>query len=244
MCKHCLRLGLCCDYDFRLTWQKASCPARSARVEVGVERAAALQVLGWMFLNTTYQDFDGLVDRDVAPLVREPEHLKYRGNLSPTSDSQLQCTLSPRSVPVGLSPVRMSSQEGRLWNYFESFITPQCAVSDGLNPYRDVVLRLAAHSPHGPLFRVIMAVAASQMHNLGHGGMEAACEARGIALGALRRRLASEHHTTEEIIITTVMMGFLEVSIPRLTEASKGISHIVMKIARSTVSNPHSPKRL
>lgn len=58
-----------------------------------------------------------------------------------------------------------------------------------------------------------MAVAASQMYNLGHGEMEALTwESRGLALSTLRNHLRGSQQTPEETIIATVMMSFLEVS--------------------------------
>lgn len=239
VCRHCQRLGLRCDYGFRLTWQKPSCPGRgpaeaAAGGVPGVPGVSAgdstLRVSGWMFLNTTLRDFrrldDALRQEDsrcsfgpVAVDSAESTRLDGDGGVpSAASDPLLgggarPAPPGPSSIPVGLSPMRMSSREGRLWDYFDNFITPKCAVADGPNPYRDVVLRLAAQAPCGPLFRVVMAVAASQMHSLGHGETEAsAWESRGLALGSLRSRLASGQQTTEEVIITTVMMGFLEVS--------------------------------
>lgn len=109
--------------------------------------------------------------------------------------------------------MKISCKELRLWDYFATFIAPKCALSIDPNPYRDVVLRLAAHAPRGPLFEVIMAVAATQMHNLGHGEMGVSTwKLRGLALRSLRHQLTGSHQTPQEIIVTTVMMGFLEVS--------------------------------
>lgn len=187
-----------------------------------------------MFLNTTLRDFEGLVgeEHEVHKSIISPPRLG--GASTPQTDDitslleddetllhhPLDPPPPPPPTPAGLgSLVRMSSAELRLWSYFASFIAPRCALRvEAPNPYRDVVLRLAGHAPRGPLFGVVMAVAATQMHNLGHGGDEATGAAAwalcGRALRSLRRRLGAggERETPQEVIVATVMMGFLEVS--------------------------------
>lgn len=160
-----------------------------------------------MFLSTTLQDFEGPAKNSRALASLEPRTTRsYLDSLCEYPGSS--------SVPVGILPIKMSSKEARLWDYFANFIAPQCTVSTGLNPYHDIVLRLAARSPCGPLFRVIMAVAASELHNLGQGEEEAVVsEFRGLALRSLITYLTGSQQTPQETIVTTVMMAFLEVSL-------------------------------
>lgn len=58
-----------------------------------------------------------------------------------------------------------------------------------------------------------MAVASTQLHNLGHAEEAiSSMELHELALTSLRTYLVGNQQSPEETIITTLMMGFLEVS--------------------------------
>lgn len=176
-----------------------------------------------MFLNAALRDFEDapsgqyedLIDLELALIqdIQQTKDLPGRlpGRLAGPSSLVLR--------PTGFSSMNFSYKESRLWDYFVNFITPQCAVSLAANPYRNVVLRIAAAAPHGPLFQCVMAIAASQMNRLRHGEPKTSSwEFRASALKSLRRHLDASQHEPEEAIATVVMMSFLEVSNPQVLE--------------------------
>ncbi|KAK8116554.1 MFS general substrate transporter [Apiospora kogelbergensis] len=103
-------------------------------------------------------------------------------------------------------------------------IAPQCVQNPKLNPYRDVVLRIAAASKEGPLRYCVLAVAANQLHSIGLVKYkEAMWLHRARALRLLCAQVAglahaSSHTTCKEIIIneqiiaSTLMLCFFEIS--------------------------------
>lgn len=177
-----------------------------------------LQRYNCIFLNITLEDFIQQPSRNCRPFVTGSLGLPDHGGHStvmassfPPSSARMPCF-----IPVELPPVRICSKEARLLDYFTNFIAPKCATDIGINPYLNIVLPIAARSPSGPLFRIIMAVASIQLYNLGHAEEAlSSMELHGLALTSLRNYLAGNQQSPEETIITTLMMGFLEVSCPQ-----------------------------
>lgn len=211
VCSSCQRLGLACGYTLRLTWQEPSSvrPTRSTtRNHADEDQWHNSHVHNWMFLNFGLQDFEVIAPRRYEDLI----------DISPAliKDIDLQRTrvllCHPSLRPAGFSCIKISDKEGQLWDYFVNFIAPQCAVSLAANPYRSVVLRIAAAAPGGPLFQCVMANAACQKYTLGHGEHKTSSwEFRAQALKSLRRHLDENQHGPEEAIVTIVMMSFLEI---------------------------------
>lgn len=213
ICSHCRRLGLACGYALRLTWQEPTfVPQALCRTWNHAERDGPT-VYDWMFVNVAFQDFDDIASGQYKNLVGLSPALAQDVQRTEDLFCQSPGLLGPSLRPTGLSNMTISNKEARLWDYFVNFITPQCAVRLTANPYRSVVLRIAAATPGGPLFQCVMAIAASQMHTLGHGELEISpCNFRGLAFRSLRRHLDASQHGPEEAIVTVVMMSFLEVS--------------------------------
>lgn len=124
------------------------------------------------------------------------------------------------------SPSLFPPQNGDavLWDYFDRFITPQCALDNSANPYRHILLRVAASSPEGPLFYCILAASANQLHNLGHAGYERRMwQHRAKALRLLRRELEASHPQPEnglsngraiaQVVGSSIMLCFFEVGL-------------------------------
>lgn len=222
ICSPCRRLGLACGYTLRLTWQEPSCVPQTQctiRSRADQDEWHGSHVYDWMFLNVGLQDFDEVGSSEYDDLVDfSPAMVK---NMQRTRDlfCQARGLPDPSLRPAGLSCINISEKEGRMWDYFVNFITPQCAVSLAANPYRSVVLRIAAATPGGPLFQCVMAIAACQMYTLGHGEPKTSSwEFRATALKSLRRHLDESQHGPEEAMVTIVMMSFLEVSSPEVFE--------------------------
>ena len=220
ICGHCQRLGLACGYNLRLTWQKPTKGPQkrySTHSHADPSQRRNVRVCDWMFLNVAFRDFQASAENAASDELEDlvgldsastPDLQQTRGLLS--RRPELPGSLLP---PTRLSSLGLSVREARLWDYFVNFITPQCAVRLAANPYRSIVLRIAAASPGGPLFQCVMAIAASQMHNLRHGEHHTSSwEFRALALKSLRCHLDVTQHGPEEAIATIVMLSFLEVS--------------------------------
>ena len=64
----------------------------------------------------------------------------------------------------------MSPVESYLWDYFHSAIAPSCVLDPAVNPYQDIILRIAASTGKTlPLFHIIMAISARERAILGDG---------------------------------------------------------------------------
>lgn len=131
----------------------------------------------------------------------------------------------PDQVPLYLSPCSFSPSETYLWTYFDRYITPQCVLNPDFNPYRDIILKIAATSRDGPLFHCVLAVAANQLHSVGYTEYKPAMWLhRAKALHLLRTKLDSLDTATasktqmwdsdarDQIIATTLMLCFFDVS--------------------------------
>lgn len=130
------KLGLHCSYGFRLTWQN---PLFATHGRAGAKSGATkptLQVYNCIFLNVTLKDFQRR-PRKCRPSVTEGLGLTDHGGHStvmPSSHPPSHARMPP-SVTVELPPVRISSQETRLLDYFTNFIAPKCATDTGINPF-------------------------------------------------------------------------------------------------------------
>ncbi|KAK3309271.1 fungal-specific transcription factor domain-containing protein [Chaetomium strumarium] len=92
-----------------------------------------------------------------------------------------------------LSPLSMDSEDSYLWEYFATCVTPHCSLDETTNPYQNVILRVAASSPHGPLFQCILGASANQLYNLGHASFGAkSWQCRANALALLTRGVTDE----------------------------------------------------
>ncbi|KAK1638594.1 fungal-specific transcription factor domain-containing protein [Colletotrichum phormii] len=130
---------------------------------------------------------------------------------------------SPSLPRFNLSLVGLQDNEAHLWHYFDNFIAPRCVVSCVKNPYRQIVLRIAASSPHGPVLQAILAVSAQQMQALGHGESTVRIwDHRNRALELLRGHVLAYSMSeaegkpnasmlAQEIMASTMMMCFFEI---------------------------------
>jgi len=193
-----------------------------------------------MFLNTVSEDFvdtdlfdlflwDDLSSCDTSSVISTPSHLS-RGSspslstLSPSSSPLPTYTETPcQDIAPYIPPLALSKDDAYLWEYFATCVTPQCSLDNITNPYRNVVLRIAASSPQGPLFQCIIGASANQLHNLGHKGFEAKIwHSRANALALLRRgmegqvsltdTLHTDYDSAAQILGSAVMLCFSEVS--------------------------------
>lgn len=113
----------------------------------------------------------------------------------------------------------MTPKESHLWSYFHQRIAPSCVLNPAINPYQDVILRIAASTgSESPLFRSIMAISASQLYILGHQNyLSSSWDYRYQALRALRLETARMeqqvlNQASEAQILATVMaLVFLDV---------------------------------
>lgn len=226
MCQHCERLGHVCQYEVRLTWQKVSngCAQGSRHQPVRQHYQRTLDVIErWMFLNTTFNDFDAPTGDDESSI--DDSVSDSQSALSASAPSVSLDVFDPQSVtfPRSLDFFSFSREHSRLWDYFTAFVAPRCALNHGTNPYLNVIPRIATASPQGPLFQCIMAVSASQMQMLKHGDPQISIWGhRNRALTALRNQVvhydsqanvfADSAIGIEQIISSTLMMCFYEVS--------------------------------
>ena len=176
-----------------------------------------------MFLHVSLPDFD------LAP----SSHLFLDSDSDDTEksssdgDSELS-TLAAASFEAlahgselipSLSHLFMTPEETRLWSYFHQRIAPSCVLNPALNPYQDIILRIAASTGNeSPLFRSIMAISSSQLYILGnHDYHSPSWDYRYQALRALRfetGRMEQEilDQASEAQILATVMaLVFLDV---------------------------------
>ncbi|KAF3801327.1 hypothetical protein GCG54_00005483 [Colletotrichum gloeosporioides] len=174
-----------------------------------------------MFLNTTWQDFDEVSTILPGPWVDNSDN--HSRSLDATR-SLLSFNTSPSdlTIPRGLSPLSLSTGEASLWNYFNEFIAPRCVLKDGINPYRQIILRIAAASPGGPVYRSILAVSAHQMQVLRHSEqLRSIWTYRDHALFSLRKTISEYSSSTtggslrkalaQQITASTLMMCFFEI---------------------------------
>jgi hypothetical protein len=134
-----------------------------------------------------------------------------------------ELALSPPRTPRYIPYIKLSTEESRLWIYFSDFIAPRCVLIESVNPFLDMILRLAATYTTGSLFHCVMAVSIRQMQILGHGDPQLSLWSyRNQALAILRKEIVGYESGSEgtsaskerihQILLSTVMMCFFEVS--------------------------------
>ncbi|KAH0430647.1 hypothetical protein CcaCcLH18_07682 [Colletotrichum camelliae] len=220
ICSHCQRLGFSCHYEIRLSWQRQPNHGNCLKSRLRSCFYSSL-VEEWMFLNTTWQDFE-----EVSAILIEP-WVDDSDNHSGSHDAacsllSLNTSSSDLTIPRSLSPLNFSTGEASLWNYFNDFIAPRCVLKDGINPYRQIILRIAAASPGGPVYRSILAVSAHQMQVLKHSEqLRSIWTYRDHALFSLRNMISEYSSSTiggslrkelaQQIMASTLMMCFFEI---------------------------------
>lgn len=173
----------------------------------------------WMFLNSNVHDFQHAPHRININMPMHGTSTNSARKLP--ADSSTRVSLSPSHF--GLSSLGLSQDEAYLLHCFDNFIAPRCVVSCDKNPYRHIILRIAASSPDGPVLQGILAVSAQQMQALGHAkGTFRIWDHRNRALELSRSYLFAysevEGNTltksmlAQEIMASTMMMCFFEVS--------------------------------
>lgn len=263
ICRHCERLGFVCAYDYRLTWQSVYVhdqqpPATPARRRPPA-RNGWHRIFQWMFLNTGYDDFHALPTSKHAggasstysdatseietlttistPAVSSPLSLTRASTpLTPWDGSEPGQSLSFFPPSRSLSPLPLANHHTYLWEYFDKCITPQCVINTLINPYRDILLRVAASSPDGPLLHCILAVSANELHNLGNSTFKTTIwDHRARALNLLRREVEvdslgaswglTSRTSQAQVLLSTLMLCFFEVRLPCLSYLAKLGSH-------------------
>lgn len=227
-CRNCERLGFNCCYEITLNWL----PVDTIKNHIGDtnERrqcCESVPVEKWMFLATTPHDFDS----DAESSMQRPDEISCYPISSmiesafPLHEDQARRHSCNTILPLRyVSSSSMSSDEGYLWTYFDECITPQCVINPRFNPYRDIVLRIAAISPDGPLLHCVLAVAANQLYSIGLARYKSIMWLhRAKALHLLRARVKDASFGTEawpydqieegQIIASTLMLCFFEVRI-------------------------------
>lgn len=115
--------------------------------------------------------------------------------------------------------LQLSPTESHLWTYFHKAIAPTCILNPAINPYQDVILRIAAFTgTASPLFHAIMAISASQLYILGNLDFYSlSWSYRQRALRSLRLQTikmeegASDQAVEAQILATVMAMVFLDV---------------------------------
>ncbi|KAI2469063.1 fungal-specific transcription factor domain-containing protein [Annulohypoxylon bovei var. microspora] len=213
ICRHCKRLGFTCRYEIKLNWQDIVLLECYENAPRRLPQDLVVSIQGWMFLNTMQADYN--------PNIFQINPEGYQDRLS-TEDIENQLEHSA-PYPRFISPFRLGESESYLWSYFNEYMTTQIVIDPGFNPYRDIVLRMAAFSKEGPLFQCVLAASANQLHSIGRNEYKQAMWLhRAKALRLLRTeigQLASEEThggvsgtSKDQIIASTIMLTFFEIS--------------------------------
>ncbi|OTA92176.1 hypothetical protein M434DRAFT_32064 [Hypoxylon sp. CO27-5] len=215
ICSHCKRLGFICRYEIKLNWQHVVSSECDDSVVQRLPQDLLVSIQSWMFLNTVQSDFNS------ENLHTNPKNRWHRPSML---GEDLKCqsdSLTP--YPRYLSPFRLGEAESYLWSYFNEFMSPQIVIDPGFNPYKDIVLRMAAYSQDGPLFQCVLAAAANQLQIIGRNEYERAMWLhRARALHLLRTQVAQlalgDPHeagrgtSKDQIIASALMLTFFEIS--------------------------------
>ncbi|KAI1441756.1 fungal-specific transcription factor domain-containing protein [Annulohypoxylon stygium] len=212
ICRHCKRLGFTCRYELKLSWQNVVLLECHEDVSQILPRDLVVSIQSWMFLNTIQADY--IPDSLQANIERQQ-------NLVQTEDVEYQ-TDEPSPCRY-ISPFHLGEAEGYLWSYFNEYMTAQIVIDPGFNPYRDIVLKMAAFSREGPLFQCVLAASANQLQSIGRNEYKQAMWLhRAKALRLLRAELthlASREAyggvngtSKDQIIASTIMLTFFEIS--------------------------------
>lgn len=184
-----------------------------------------------MFLPAFQDDFDlertpqllyDHVSEEYAPSKSDEELtiLELTSNASNTPLSSTDPFYHVEILPE-LGTLQMSPAESHLWTYFHKAIAPTCILNPAINPYQDIILRIAAFTGNtSPLFHAIMAISASQLHILGNENFSFLswhCRQkalRSLRLETIKMEQGSIDQPLEAQILATVMaMVFLDVSL-------------------------------
>ncbi|KAK9772834.1 putative Zn(2)-C6 fungal-type domain-containing protein [Seiridium cardinale] len=228
-CRHCERLGFECRYQIHLSWQPVDVISNPRRDTSPRQlHSESVPVKSWMFLNTALDDFD----LDAQSTTQRPNEISCL-SISPkprvafpliyNQTPQYSCN-DNIPIPRHISSTFISSDEGHLWTYFDECITPQCVFNPAFNPYRDIILQIAANSLNGPLLHCVLAVAANQLYSIGLTRYKSVMWMhRAKALELLRSRvqdavggldaLSYDHIRDGQIIASTLMLCFFEVRV-------------------------------
>ncbi|KAI4861766.1 fungal-specific transcription factor domain-containing protein [Hypoxylon rubiginosum] len=214
ICGHCKRLGFTCRYEIKLSWQDVVLFESHDRISQQLPEDLLVSIQSWMFLNTAQADFN-----PDSLFKDSPDH-----PLMQAVDLDLECqsdALAP--YPQYLSPFRLGEAESYLWSYFDQFMTPQIVIDPGFNPYRHIVLKMAACSREGPLFQCVLAAAANQLQSTGRNEYKSVMWLhRAKALRLLRTQIAElasaetdgagSRTSKDQVIASTIMLTFFEIS--------------------------------
>ncbi|SPO01040.1 uncharacterized protein DNG_03788 [Cephalotrichum gorgonifer] len=221
VCRPCQTLGLECGYDRTLKWQSVKSYDSALPPLRNVE--------GWMFLHISALHFDDtasslqlLPDTDSDDSESSPSD---GGTSEELSLSPLGATnFNPSTHGFGvitpcLSQLYLNPEESHLWSYFHQRIAPACVLDPALNPYQDVILRIAASTGNmSPLFRSIMAISSSQLYILGNQDYYSSSWGyRHQALRALRLETARmerdilDQASEAQILATVMALVFLDI---------------------------------
>lgn len=217
VCQPCRNLGLECSYDKNLKWQRVKSHESAL--------APCRYTEEWMFLHVSLPDFDP------APSPRlfldsdsdDTENSSSEGGDPELSSLPAQSVdglaYGSELVPSLPHNLFMTIEESRLWSYFHQRIAPSCVLNPALNPYQDVILRIAASTgSESPLFRSIMAISSSQLYILGDRDYHSSswdyrCQAlRALRLETARMEQELMDQALEAQVLATVMaLVFLDV---------------------------------
>ncbi|OIW28287.1 hypothetical protein CONLIGDRAFT_714838 [Coniochaeta ligniaria NRRL 30616] len=216
ICRHCERLGFVCKYDIRLTWQAVVVPARGRAPRIQRPPGGTRH---WMFINACGKNFSDSHWTKSSFSGSGPDRSPCPAEAQTCADDDDDDDGEDLPSP---SPFPPQNADVVLFHYFDSFIAPQCALDNSANPYRHILLRVAASSPEGPLFHCILAASANQLHNLGHAGYERRMwQHRAKALRLLRRELDASHpqpghglpngRAIAQVVGSSIMLCFSEI---------------------------------
>ncbi|KAI1459738.1 fungal-specific transcription factor domain-containing protein [Annulohypoxylon moriforme] len=212
VCRHCERLGFTCRYEIKLSWQDVVLPEYHDNVLPRLPQDLMVSIQSWMFLNTIQADYNS-DNPQINPKDQQDcpptEHIEY----------QIDGPTPYRYI----SPFRLGEAEGYLWSYFNEYMTTQIVIDPGFNPYRDIVLKMAAFSKEGPLFQCVLAASANQLQSIGRNEYKQAMWLhRAKALRLLRTELSHVASgeacggvggtSKDQIIASTIMLTFFEIS--------------------------------
>ncbi|KAF5578859.1 heterokaryon incompatibility protein [Fusarium pseudocircinatum] len=160
-CAQCLTKGFKCSYNVQLRWQ----PIQEFK---GTSLPVKQLVKDYMFLHASSLDFE---DSTPTPF------LHTSSTLTEPPDRSLDTTFSDHTIcgdgitldfQLWSSPIAISSVELDLWHYFSVAIAPACVLDPAVNPYKDIILRIAHPGDKtSPVFNIIMAIAAQEKAILG-----------------------------------------------------------------------------
>ncbi|KAI0383530.1 fungal-specific transcription factor domain-containing protein [Hypomontagnella monticulosa] len=208
ICGHCKRLGFVCRYEVKLSWQHVVMCDDSPR---GLPDDLLVSIHSWMFLNMDQADFS-------------PDSLRAKRRPSMCTEDPVYQFDELAPYPRYLPPFRLGEAESYLWSYFDEFMAPSIVIDPGFNPYRNIVLRMAAHSQEGPLFQCVLAAAANQLQSIGRNEYKSVMWLhRAKALRLLRTQIfrmasgeasyeISHEFSKDQVIASTIMLTFYEIS--------------------------------